>query len=137
MGVARPGAVPGGTSDGGAGHAPADPGHPPTRARPRPRPHLGAPEQAILRQDPGLTVDAALAARADVSPYPGLAAYGEADTESFVGREEETNICLERLTSVRLLAIVGPSGSGKSSLLRAGVAAALRRGGSHVVVITP
>ena len=100
-------------------------------------PDLVALEQAILRQDPELTVDAALEARADVSPYPGLAAYGEADTESFVGREEETNICLERLISVRLLAIVGPSGSGKSSLLRAGVAAALRRGGSHVVVITP
>ena len=100
-------------------------------------PDLVALEQAILRQDPQLTVDAALEARADVSPYPGLAAYGEADTESFVGREEETNVCLERLISVRLLAIVGPSGSGKSSLLRAGVAAALRRGGSHVVVITP
>ena len=75
-----------------------------------PGPDLVALEQAILRQDPELDGRAAPDARDDVSPYPGLAAYGEADTESFFGREEETNICLERLISVRLLAIVGPSG---------------------------
>ena len=39
--------------------------------------------------------------------------------------------------TVGVLAVVGPSGSGKSSLVRAGVAAALRRNGRRVVVITP
>jgi DNA-binding SARP family transcriptional activator/WD40 repeat protein len=102
-----------------------------------PGPDLVALEQAILRQDPELAVEDAPAARADVSPYPGLAAYGEADAESFFGREAETRICLERLAGVRLLAVVGPSGSGKSSLLRAGLAAALRREGTHTVVLTP
>jgi DNA-binding SARP family transcriptional activator/WD40 repeat protein len=102
-----------------------------------PGPDLVALEQAILRQDPELSVEPAPPGREDVSPYPGLAAYGEQDAESFVGREEETRICLDRLVSVRLLAIVGPSGSGKSSLLRAGLAAALRRQGNHIVVLTP
>ncbi|MFZ2012254.1 MAG: BTAD domain-containing putative transcriptional regulator [Nocardioides sp.] len=102
-----------------------------------PGPDLVALEQAILRQDPELAVDPALPLRADVSPYPGLAPYGEEDAESFVGREEETRVCLERLATVRLLAVVGPSGSGKSSLLRAGIAPALRREGRHVVVLTP
>jgi DNA-binding SARP family transcriptional activator/WD40 repeat protein len=102
-----------------------------------PGPDLVALEQAILRQDPKLLVEPAAPAREDVSPYPGLAAYGEEDAESFVGREEEARICLDRLVSVQLLAVVGPSGSGKSSLLRAGLAAALRRQGGHVVVLTP
>jgi DNA-binding SARP family transcriptional activator/WD40 repeat protein len=102
-----------------------------------PGPDLVALEQAILRQDPGLAVDAATPARENVSPYPGLAAYGEEDAEAFCGREDETRICLERLAGSRLLAVVGPSGSGKSSLLRAGIAPALRRAGSHVVVLTP
>ena len=103
-----------------------DPGH-----------DLVALEQAILRQDPDLSVEPAAPARADVSPYPGLAAYAEEDGESFVGREEETRICLDRLASARLLAVVGPSGSGKSSLLRAGLAPALRRGGARCVVLSP
>jgi DNA-binding SARP family transcriptional activator/WD40 repeat protein len=102
-----------------------------------PGPDLVALEQSILRQDPELSVDPAPPTRAGGSPYPGLAAYGEEDAESFVGREEETRICLDRLVSVRLLAIVGPSGSGKSSLLRAGLAAALRREGNHTVVLMP
>ena len=102
-----------------------------------PGPDLVALEQAILRQDPGLAVEDAPPARDAVSPYPGLASYGEADAESFFGREAETQACLERLTRVRLLAVVGPSGSGKSSLLRAGLAAALRCEGAHTVVLTP
>ena len=76
-------------------------------------------------------------AQEHVSPYQGLASYGEADAESFFGRDEEIRSCVERLRTVSLLSIVGPSGSGKSSLLRAGLASALRRDGARVVVITP
>ncbi len=102
-----------------------------------PGPDLVGLEQAILRQDPELSVEPATPTRGDVSPYPGLAPYGEEDAESFFGREKETRTCLDRLVSARLLAVVGPSGSGKSSLLRAGLAAALRRDGAHVVVLSP
>src|SRR5262249_48578748 len=53
---------------------------------------------------------------------------GEEDAELFFGREEEIAEALERLRGARLLAVLGASGSGKSSLLRAGVLPALRRG---------
>ena len=98
---------------------------------------LVALEQAILRQDPSLVVAAALPAPSPVCPYLGLVPYDVADSESFFGREREIDGCLERLTAVGVLTVVGPSGSGKSSLVRAGVAAALRRRGRRVVVITP
>ncbi len=57
----------------------------------------------------------------DRSPYPGLAAFTEADAEFFCGREAEVAQMWRKLTSRRLLAVIGPSGVGKSSFLRAGV----------------
>ena len=45
--------------------------------------------------------------------------------------------CLLRLKTHGVLVVVGPSGSGKSSLVRAGVSAALQRAGRRVVVVTP
>jgi len=61
------------------------------------------------------------AAAEDRSPYPGLAAFTEADAEFFFGRENEVAQMWRKLTSRRLLAVIGPSGVGKSSFLRAGV----------------
>jgi len=55
------------------------------------------------------------------SPYPGLAAFTEAEAEFFFGREAEVAKMWRKLTSRRLLAVIGPSGVGKSSFLRAGV----------------
>jgi len=55
------------------------------------------------------------------SPYPGLAAFTEDDAEFFFGREDEVAKMWRKLTSRRLLALIGPSGVGKSSFLRAGV----------------
>ena len=72
-----------------------------------------------------------------VCPYLGLVPYDVADSEGFFGREREVEACLGRLATVGVLLVVGPSGSGKSSLVRAGVAAALQRNGRRVVVITP
>jgi DNA-binding SARP family transcriptional activator/WD40 repeat protein len=102
-----------------------------------PGPDLEAFEQAILRQDPGLMTAALASSASDVSPYRGLMPYDVDDTESFFGRDAEVATCLERLGREGVLAVVGPSGSGKSSLVRAGIAAALRRVGRHVVVMTP
>ncbi|MGE5642303.1 MAG: helix-turn-helix domain-containing protein, partial [Byssovorax cruenta] len=68
-------------------------------------------------------------------PYKGLNYFDEADADLFVGREVLTAKLLERLLSLtsnhrstegRFLAIVGASGSGKSSLVRAGLVPALR-----------
>ena len=62
------------------------------------------------------------------APYRGLAAFESADEKWFHGREELTALVVDRLRGARTPVIVsGPSGSGKSSLLRAGVAPALRR----------
>ena len=98
---------------------------------------LVALEQAILRQDPELVVEAALPEPDAVCPYRGLVPYGLGDSDTFFGREEEVAECLRRLASRGVLAVVGPSGSGKSSLVRAGVAAALVHEGKRVHVVTP
>jgi len=55
------------------------------------------------------------------SPYPGLSAFTEDDAEFFFGREPEISQIWRKLTARRLLALIGPSGVGKSSLLRAGL----------------
>ena len=68
-------------------------------------------------------------------PYKGLNYFDEADADLFVGRESLTAKLMERVISLnassppnkeRFLAIVGASGSGKSSLVRAGLVPALR-----------
>ena len=68
-------------------------------------------------------------------PYKGLNYFDEADADLFVGREMLTNKLVERVLSLtsrssphpeRFLTVVGASGSGKSSLVRAGLLPALR-----------
>ncbi|GGP47298.1 hypothetical protein GCM10010214_20590 [Streptomyces abikoensis] len=54
-------------------------------------------------------------------PYVGLFAFGEADAGFFFGREKLTTTLVEHLKEKRLLVLFGASGSGKSSVLRAGV----------------
>ncbi len=56
-------------------------------------------------------------------PYPGLAPFDESDVEDFFGREAEIAALWRKITSRRLLAVIGASGAGKSSLLRAGIVA--------------
>jgi serine/threonine protein kinase len=55
------------------------------------------------------------------SPYPGLSAFTEKDAAVFFGREAEIQALWERIRARKLLAVIGPSGVGKTSLLRAGV----------------
>lgn len=101
-----------------------------------PTPEVVALEQAILGQDPSLLVPAPRPA-ADRCPWQGLMTYGVDDAERFFGREADVAACLAIVASTSFVALVGPSGSGKSSLLRAGVLAALGRRGHRVVLITP
>ena len=61
----------------------------------------------------------------DASPYRGLACFEPEDAEWFFGREQLTAVLVERVAAGGLLAVVGPSGSGKSSLLRSGLVSAL------------
>src|SRR5262249_35019893 len=98
-------------------------------------------QQAILNQDPALELSAVGTPDreetggsktfliADVrNPYKGLFAFEEADAADFFGREVLTAHLVDRLRGSRFLAVVGPSGSGKSSVVRAGLVPALRRG---------
>lgn len=66
------------------------------------------------------------------NPYKGLRAFQAADSQNFFGREKLTRKLIDRLAETedyyRFLAIVGPSGSGKSSVVRAGLTPALWRG---------
>ena len=101
-----------------------------------PGPELTSLEQAILQHDPSLVVEATAAVAAWACPWPGLAAYGIDDADAFFGRDSEITACLDRLATSGSLLITGPSGSGKSSLARAGVAAGLA-GGGRPVVLTP
>lgn len=54
-------------------------------------------------------------------PYKGLAPYQPQDTQDFAGRDELAMNIIARLAGANFLGVVGPSGSGKSSLVRAGV----------------
>jgi serine/threonine protein kinase/WD40 repeat protein len=58
-------------------------------------------------------------------PYPGLASFTEEDAEYFFGREPEVESVWKKLKRPRLLALIGPSGTGKSSFVRAGLLATL------------
>lgn len=60
------------------------------------------------------------------SPFPGLRAFTEKEATIFFGRERETDALIERLQQSRFVAVVGASGSGKSSLVGAGLIPRLR-----------
>ncbi|MGB0387036.1 MAG: hypothetical protein ACPGWR_19650, partial [Ardenticatenaceae bacterium] len=62
-----------------------------------------------------------------IPPYKGLRYFEEQDAERFFGREEVTAQLVEHLSASPFLALIGASGSGKSSLLRAGLLPALRQ----------
>jgi DNA-binding SARP family transcriptional activator/WD40 repeat protein len=66
------------------------------------------------------------------NPYKGLRPFLESDAGDFFGREALIERLLERLSrpdsAGRFIAVVGPSGSGKSSVVGAGLVAAIRRG---------
>ncbi len=74
-------------------------------------------------------------------PYRGLLAFEAENHDMFFGREEVLGDLLGRLGSNRFVAVVGASGSGKSSLVRAGVIAAIQQGElagvSNALLITP
>jgi WD40 repeat protein/DNA-binding SARP family transcriptional activator len=87
-------------------------------------------ERMIFHQHAGLDADRALEAstQAVVCPFKGLAAFESSDAEFFCGRDRIVSELIARLAEWPLVGILGPSGIGKSSLMRAGVLPALRAG---------
>ena len=116
----------------------------PARGFPRPRHHASAriddlvlcpnpayrpaPLSPVLPVPTPFTDDAA----PQTCPYPGLAAFGPGQAQWFFGRDRLTAELAEKLArrmdATDPLVIVGPSGSGKSSLLGAGLLTALGKG---------
>jgi eukaryotic-like serine/threonine-protein kinase len=75
----------------------------------------------------------------DESPYPGLTAFQEADANRFFGRKQDIAATVARLRDAPLVGVVGPSGVGKSSFVRAGIAPALKSSGEswEVMIVRP
>lgn len=104
------------------------------------------PEVAERLLELAATVRREDAPAAGLPPYKGLHYFEESDAELFFGREALTNLLLERLAErldsvPRFLAIIGASGSGKSSVVRAGLVPALRwqqpSSGWPMIIMTP
>jgi hypothetical protein len=136
----------------GAGAAAAAPRRPravrdlegPTRARPGWRRRRGATSATTRRpaccwprsaRPTPTPVHDALEQKLAVSP--GLVAYGVDDAGRFFGREREVDALANRLVRSPLVAVVGPSGVGKSSFVHAGLAASPARPVHAVLSLRP
>jgi tetratricopeptide (TPR) repeat protein len=64
----------------------------------------------------------------DQAPYPGLRPFNRDETHLFFGRDECVNDMLVRLAETRFLAVLGSSGTGKSSLVKTGLLPSLEMG---------
>ena len=88
-------------------------------------------DEAALAPDP----------RGAICPYRGLLPFREEDAAFFIGREAFMTTLIEKVRSSSLVAVVGASGSGKSSVVRAGLVPALRRGADNhvweILTLTP
>lgn len=93
-------------------------------------------EEQILLQDGDL--DLVIEEAIGGNPYRGLRAFSETDSDTYFGRESLVSDVLSRLDSgPGFVAIVGPSGSGKSSAARAGVIPHLRARGGTAIAFQP
>jgi DNA-binding SARP family transcriptional activator/WD40 repeat protein len=106
--------------------------------------HGASPDSSS--SDERLAVDSArrLAARqlarteaAGINPYKGLRPFDEADAAVFFGRAAVVDEMANLLGNHPMVTVVGASGSGKSSVVRAGLVPRLRAAGSTVVVVLP
>jgi eukaryotic-like serine/threonine-protein kinase len=77
--------------------------------------------------------------RSDESPYAGLKSFQESDAHRFFGRARDVAAAVARLRDAPLLGIVGASGVGKSSFVRAGIVPALKASGEawSTIVVRP
>lgn len=62
------------------------------------------------------------------NPFPGLRAFEEDEDILFFGREKQIDELVKKLRTTRLIAVIGSSGSGKSSLIKSGLIPNLQSG---------
>ncbi len=95
-------------------------------------------EARILAQDPSLLdVPNRIGGSSATCPYRGLRPFDASDADFYFGRSVVVADAVRRLEEFPLLLVVGPSGSGKSSLVRAGIVPAMARAGHPASVLTP
>lgn len=94
----------------------------------------GAGQVTIYQSPSDRLLSTEMPAKLGTNPYKGLLAFQETDGDRFFGREKQVEALWEKLrelyedeTKTRFLAVYGPSGSGKSSLVRAGLVPQLVR----------
>ncbi|MBK9054431.1 MAG: serine/threonine protein kinase [Chloroflexi bacterium] len=107
-------------------------------AVPTPTPNALVNEATLLEADANVTMIASSVtghteAIYGAGPYRGLFAFREEDAKFFFGREEFTEQLLELVKVQPLVAVVGSSGSGKSSVVFAGLVATLRQEGNWII----
>lgn len=96
-----------------------------------PSPQVQRLQERILLHDPTLLPQptAPVSAPTGRNPYKGLRSFGESDAEDFFGREDLVDRLVRALRGgSNLVSLVGPSGSGKSSVIAAGLFPRLRDG---------
>ncbi len=74
---------------------------------------------------------------ASVNPYKGLRAFTEGDASDFFGRDDVAALLHQTVMARGFVVVVGPSGSGKSSLVHAGLVPLLRNDGARVATMVP
>jgi WD40 repeat protein len=96
------------------------------------------PDEALWDWFRGAIVDLEQSSPSDAStdkpPYRGLSSFSTVDADNYFGREREAQAFANRLRIQTLLAVVGPSGVGKSSFVQAGVVPLLPNGWRALVV---
>ncbi len=103
-----------------------------------PGPELVELEARILAQDPTLLdVPNRIGGSSATCPYRGLRPFEPQDADFFFGRSGAIAEAVRRLGEFPLLLVVGPSGSGKSSLARAGIVPAFAGAGHPASAVTP
>ena len=70
-------------------------------------------------------------------PYRGLGSFRQSDAAIFFGRDGEASLLLDRLERDAFVAVVGPSGAGKTSFVQAGVVPRLRQGAWRTLSLRP
>lgn len=104
-------------------------------------PDMAAFEAAL--RDAVTTTSVPMPRRVRRNPYKGLEPFDEGDRSDFYGRDDVVEVLLDAVTSHGLTALIGASGSGKSSVVRAGLIPQLKDGalpgseGWSVVTMVP